>query len=255
MRNFHDGDVKRRGQDEPVAIHTDLGWVLSGPFQGKSSDVSSDENLVALVIEPCPLQGKTVAAIKKSMHKLWDLETLGIRVEDEVHKSVVSKLSFTGECHSVGLPWKMGHRRIPSNYENTCVRRESQVRQLAKTPAVLEEYNNNMAEQEKSGIIERVADTNTITKVQIVYDASFVDRRRVSSVNDSLHVGPSHKPLMCDMLIKFCEKPIFLVGDIEKAFLNIELDPSDHDCLRFLWVNNMYSEQPESMAYINQCKN
>ena len=267
MWNFQDGDVKRGGQDEPVAIHTELGWVLSGPFQGKNSDVSSDENLVALVIEPCPLQDKTVAEINKSMHKLWDLETLGIRIEDEVHKSVVSKISFTGERYSVGLPWKMGHRPIPNNYENACVRLKSQVRKLAKTPAVLEEYNNIIVEQEKAGIIERVADTNTIskvsylphravvrndaetTKVRIVYDASCFDRRTGSSLNDCLHVGPSLTPLMFDMLIRFREKPIVLVGDIEKAFLNIEIDPSDRDCLRFLWVNNIYSEQPEIMTY------
>ena len=73
------------------------------------------------MIEPCPLQEKTVAEISKSMHKLWDLETLGIIVEDEVHKSVVSK-TFTGERHSVGLPWNMQHRPISNNYKNACVR-------------------------------------------------------------------------------------------------------------------------------------
>ena len=131
--------MKRGGQDEPVAIHTELGWALSRPFQGKNFDVSSIENLVGLVIEPCPLQDKAVAEIDKSMHKLWDLETLGIRVEDEIHKSVVNNISFTGECYSVGLPWKMGHGPIPNNYENACVRLKSQVRKLSKTPAVLEE--------------------------------------------------------------------------------------------------------------------
>ena len=55
-----------------MAIHAELGWVLSRPFQGKNSDISSAENLVALVVEPYPLQDKTVAEIDKSMHKLWD---------------------------------------------------------------------------------------------------------------------------------------------------------------------------------------
>ena len=267
MWNFQDGDVKRGGQDEPVAIHTELGWVLSGPFQGKNFDVSSFENLVGLVIEPCPLQDKVVAEIDKSMHKLWDLETLGIRVEDEIHKSVVSNISFTGERYSVGLPWKMGHGPIPNNYENACVRLKSQVRKLSKTPAVLEEYNNIIVEQENAGIIEKVADTSTIskvsylphravvrnetetTKVRIVYDASCYDRKTGSSLNDCLHVGPSLTPLLFDMLVRFREKPIVLVGDIEKAFLNIEIDPSDRDFLRFLWVKDIYSEQQEIIVY------
>ena len=66
---------------------------------------SNLNNLASLVIEPCPLPDKAVAEIDKSMHKLWDLETVGIRIEDEVHKSVVNDISFTGERYSVGLPW------------------------------------------------------------------------------------------------------------------------------------------------------
>ena len=109
MWSSQDGDLKRRGgQDEPLAIHIELGWVLLGPFPGKNSDLSSAENLIALAIEPCPLPDKTAADINKSTHKLWDLETLGIRVEDEFHKSIINIISFTGECYSVGLPWKMG---------------------------------------------------------------------------------------------------------------------------------------------------
>ena len=119
MWSFQDGDVKRGGQDEPVATHTALGWVLSGPYRGKKSDFLSD-NLVSLVIEPCPLPNKAVAEIDKSMHKLWDLETVGIRIEDEIHKSVLNNISFKGERYSVGLPWKMGHGPIPNNYDSEC---------------------------------------------------------------------------------------------------------------------------------------
>ena len=54
---------------------------------------------------------------------------------------------------------------------------------------------------------------------------------------------------MFDMLERLREKPIVLIEDTEKAFLNIEIDTPDLDCLRFLWVNNIYSEQPEIMVY------
>ena len=83
------------------------------------------------------------------------------------------------------------------------------------------------------------------TKVWIVYDASCYDARTGCSLNDYLHVGPSLTPLMFDTLLRFREKPIALFGDIEKAFLNLEIDPSDRDCLRYLWVKDIYSEQPE----------
>ena len=201
------------------------------------------------------------------MHKLWDLESLGIRVEDEVHKSVVNNISFTGERYSVGLPWKMGHGPIPNNYENAYVRLKSQVRKLAKSPQVLEEYDSIIAEQKKTGIIEQVPDITVeskvsylphravirndaeTTKVRIVYDASCCDRKTGSSLNDCLNVGPPLTPLMFNMLIRFREQPIVLVGDIEKAFLNIEIDPSDRDCLRFLWLKDIDSENPEVVVY------
>ena len=84
------------------------------------------------------------------------------------------------------------------------------------------------------------------TKFRIVYDASCCDRKTGSSLNDYLHVGPPLTPLMFDMVIRFHEKPVVLVGDIEKAFLNIEIDPSGRDCLRFLWVKDINSGNPRA---------
>ena len=220
------------------------------------------------MIEPCPLQEKPATEIDKSMHKVWDFETLGNRIEDEVHKFVVNTISFTGECYSVGLPWKMGHGPIPNNYENAYVRLKCRVRELSKTTAILEEYNNIIVEQENAGIIEKVAETNTIskvsylpqqaivrneaetTKVQIVYHASWYDRGTGSSLNGCLHLEPSLTRLIFDMLIRFCEKPMVLFGDVEKPVLNIEVDPSDGDCLGFLLVKDIYSEQPEIIVYM-----
>ena len=64
-------------------------------------------------------------------------------------------------------------------------------------------------------------------------------------MNDCLHVGPSLNPLLYDILLRFRENRIVLVGDIEKAFLNISVDTSDRDCLRFLWL-----EDPADMSRI-----
>ena len=56
-------------------------------------------------------------------------------------------------------------------------------------------------------------------------------------------------PLLFDILVRFRENKVALVGDIEKAFLNIEVNPGDRDCLKFLWVDDYKNENPEIVVY------
>lgn len=76
------------------------------------------------------------------------------------------------------------------------------------------------------------------TKVRIVYDASSKGEKTDTSLNDCLHVGPFLNPLLNDILLRFRENRIALVGDIEKAFLNIGIDKEDRDSVRFLWLKD-----------------
>ena len=55
--------------------------------------------------------------------------------------------------------------------------------------------------------------------------------------------------LLFDILVRFRENKVSLVGDIKKAFLNIEVDPGDRDCLRFLWVDDYKKESAETIVY------
>lgn len=79
----------------------------------------------------------------------------------------------------------------------------------------------------------------------MVYDASCKDRKTGVSLNYCLHVGPSLTPMIFDVLLRFRANQVALVGDIEKAFLNIEIHPEDRDCLRFLWMKDIHAQDPE----------
>ena len=59
-------------------------------------------------------------------------------------------------------------------------------------------------------------------------------------------------PLLFDILLRFRENKVALVGDIEKAFLNIEIIPEDRDCLRFLWVDDIQAEDPQIVVFCHQ---
>ena len=61
------------------------------------------------------------------------------------------------------------------------------------------------------------------------------------SLNDCLHTDPSLTPLFFYILLRFRENPVVLIGDIEKVFLNVEVDREDRDYLRFLWVKDVVS--------------
>ena len=50
---------------------------------------------------------------------------------------------------------------------------------------------------------------------------------------------------MFDALVRFQEHKVALLGDIQKTFLQIEVNPEDIDYLQFLWVKNILSEESE----------
>ena len=74
------------------------------------------------------------------------------------------------------------------------------------------------------------------TKPRIVDDASSKPTKNSLSLNDYLEMGPPLQNSMWDILIRSRFKPIFLYGDIEKAFLLIRIQKCERNVLRFHWV-------------------
>ena len=261
--NFQKGEAIRGGPGEPVAVKTTLGWVLSGQIKGEKLLIN-DSVSVNFVHDALTSSRKE---IESSLHKLWDLDSLGIREIDKVHEDVVDHIEFTGERYSVGLPWRVGHGPIPLNYANSKARLKSQLRKLKQTPEILKQYDGIITEQLEANVISEVStleqankvsylphqavcrESAETTKVRVVYDASCKDGKTSTSLNDCLHTGPALTPLIFDILLRFRANSVAIVGDIEKAFLNIEMHPEDRDCLRFLWVKDVNDSEPEIITY------
>ena len=91
---FQNGNTVSGKPDEPVAVETKLGYVLSGPLKG----VATGEVHVNLMV-----QNKSVE-IENNLRKLWDLETLGIREKDVIHENLLETIEYTGKHCRVKLP-------------------------------------------------------------------------------------------------------------------------------------------------------
>ena len=69
-----------------------------------------------------------------------------------------------------------------------------------------------------------------------MYDASC--KSGGPSLNECLHVGLNFGQYISDIVIRFRVHKVALVGDIEKAFLMINVIERDRDALQFLWYDN-----------------
>ncbi len=108
-----------RGADGPVAIHTKLGWVLSGPSPHSELKHSATNLSVTHVLHATA----SSRVLDDQLKVFWNLESFGITVPDRsVLAEFREKIRFTEGRYEVSLPWKDPHQTLPDNYE-LCHRR------------------------------------------------------------------------------------------------------------------------------------
>lgn len=255
------GDVCR-GNSGPTAIHTRLGWVLSGPTQAKEQDQFS-VNLLATHTLRVDTQQSDTKSLDDRLRSFWELESLGIHAPEKTQlEEFSSSVRFQDGRYEVALPWKEVHEPLSDNYQLSLRRLLGLLRRLRQTPSVLREYDDIIRDQVRKGIVQVVTNSTptsdqvhylphhavirsdkTTTKLRIVYDAS--SRSSGPSLNDCLYTGPKFDQRILYILLRFRSHPVALTADIEKAFLMISMAEKDRDVLRFLWVDDIMKEPPE----------
>ena len=255
-----------RGDSGPTAMHTKLGWVLSGPVNYQVPSSSATVNLTSTHVLKCQVSNHPDPDLLESkLERFWRLESLGIVPnESSVYDHFQQRIRYDGKRYEVNLPWKEPHPMLPDNYNLSKSRLVSLLSRLKSDPDVLKEYHAVIQEQLDAGIVERVEEGGAgdvgevhylahhpvvrqdkqTTKVRVVYDAS-AKRNGGPSLNDCLYSGPALSETIADVLARFrCHKTA-LVGDLEKAFLMISVAEDDRDALRFLWFDDPFSEKPK----------
>ena len=69
------------------------------------------------------------------------------------------------------------------------------------------------------------------------------------SLNEILHKGPILNPNIFELLLKFRIYPNAITGDIEKAYLQIEVDEKHRDFLRFLWYSKGFTDNSDIVIH------
>ncbi|CAB3992775.1 Hypothetical predicted protein, partial [Paramuricea clavata] len=92
---FQEGRTVRGKSNEPVAVQTKLGWVLSGPLKSSSED---DDGPTSCAQVSTNLIGHVNSSKNRSLEacveKLWDYETLGIKHEEEASELLNDSIHF-----------------------------------------------------------------------------------------------------------------------------------------------------------------
>ena len=241
------------------AIHTKLGWVLSGPTPSSELVRHSSACITTTHLLYVGSQPAESAQLTEQLRSFWELESLGIEEEKTLYDEFKDRISFQDGRYQVPLPWKEFHEPLDDNYSLSVKRLKGLLKRLKHSPEILSQYESTIKDQLSKGVIEPVPldmktdhavhylphhgvvrEDKDTTKLRVVYDAS----SKVSgpSLNECLYKGPKFKQLILD--IRFRSYQVALIADVEKAFLMIAVDENDRDVLRFIWVD-VTKEDPE----------
>ncbi|XP_063436092.1 uncharacterized protein LOC134717532 [Mytilus trossulus] len=251
----------------PTAVKSKIGYLLSGPVLTKNGSSSKQSAMLNILTDH--------RAVVCDLEKFWNLEALGVSGSDTI-KSQSEVVREYGEKsiilengkYTAKLPWKPDFLPLPHNMELVKQRTSSVIRRLANKPDLLKMYGDIIREQERRHFIEKVEETklptdrpvhyiphhpvskeSSTTPIRIVYDCSCKDGRDNPSLNECLE---SHPPVMNDItgiLMRFRAKKYATTSDLEKAFLQIQLDEKDRDATRFLWLSDPTNTSSPLITY------
>ncbi len=246
-----------------------FGWVLTGtteedsgsftrtrhqPRVGlvKSISQSEDEEFLQS-IEAASLSTPTADAklmlANNSNDYLSSTSSNDGKLEDEFNQEFISKkVSVKDGRYSVKLEWiepvEMGNNKQIALTRHHRLERSLEARNLSLAYAkefgeMVSNFTEPATEPCKSSkcyymphhpVIRMDKDT---TKMRIVFDASSY-ATGTKPLNDNLFKGVVKWDLL-DVLLRFRFGQHALIADVEKAFLQIEVDPDDRDAFRFWW--------------------
>jgi len=245
-------------------IETKYGWTPHGIFKNISSNSST-----SVLFTSCVTVGDDL-----DIKLFWDNENAGIyppaiNEDTDILKNFNDSIILRDLRYAVNLPW-LADRTLTSTYKQRAYARLQQTTKKLIKSDKLAAYNEIIQEYLEMDIIE-VCNENSSnircryvphhavikeqaqsTKIRIVFDASAREIGE-NSINDCLFEGPNLFPNLMGVLFRFRIFEFALSGDIQKAFLQIEVKKEDRDFMRFMWWSSVkeknYSQEVTSYRF------
>ena len=238
----------RHGKDyEPYAVRTALGWAVNGPLGTQQQESSAISNFV---------YSQRDANLTDQVEAFWRVD--GLPHDDEVHMSVDDKRVLDIWDNSVrqedghyvlDIPFKQYPPELPNNRIQAAKRLNGLKRRFIRDPELLSKYSDGIKDLVDKGYAEPVTkDTtgpawyiphhgvtnpNKPNKLRIVFDCSA--EYGGTSLNQQVLQGPDLTNNLLGVLLRFREKPVAVMGDIQSMFHQVRVSPEHRDVLRFLW--------------------
>uniref|UniRef100_A0A1I7VYM1 DUF1758 domain-containing protein n=1 Tax=Loa loa TaxID=7209 RepID=A0A1I7VYM1_LOALO len=200
---FVDLQDKKELRSGYIMVHSKVGPMITGE---------------GYIDELCNSKGHSIPIIcsmytnpNSELEKFWRLEMIGI------HES----------------PTEDDDERAMDHFNKTIIKLDGRYQRL-NSSSHLHDYDNTIKDQLLRGVIEVppndevdvvLTPHKNTTQIRIVYDASA--RRGFKSFNEVLYRGPVILPDLVGILLRFRAMKIVITADIEKAFLQIELQEEE----------------------------
>ena len=234
----------------PFAIRTRFGWILSGAGCIDSATVNS----VWVGSEWDKINGKLAT------------EEKGMSVEDKMWCTQVDASCTRTEDGKFQIDLPVRHSKVclPDNRAMAVRRLETLKKRFKNKQNLFRDYASQMNELIEKGYAERVPTNEKIAKGKIwylphhgVYHPRKPEKLRIvfdcaakfhgMSLNDELLQGPDLTNSLVDVLLRFREERVAIMGDIESMFMMVHIPEKDRNLFRFLWwPNNDLHLQPEA---------
>ena len=264
---------------EPVALKTPFGWTAFGPVnaelasgQEKVKTKTGISNFVKTL--RTTVAQKSVEEEVTAMNEMTERDLMGIKSEEGIAPSrkeqqildqVKASIEHDGERYEVAVPWREEGVNLPSNYSAAENRPMKTGRALSrhKDKELAVKCNDIFADYEKKGYLMRlkgdeaelakedgwylphfpvIRNDKSSTRVRIVYDAAATFKG--TSLNSQIYPGPSLYNDLVEVLLRFRQHAVALVGDISEIFLQVCLAEQDRKYHRILWRNMNQESQP-----------